>query len=170
MVAIEPHFCHQCGAELRTRHVHGRDRKWCPACERPFFRNAVPAAGVIVRDGARVVLIERAIPAVGVWALPGGHPEYDEEPADAASRELAEETGLEIAPEDLSMLTAVHSTHRGKHYNMITYTAEYADADGELVAGDEATDVAFWDVEAALSSPNETREIDRRRLRIAFEE
>lgn len=55
---------------------------------------------MLVRDGDRVVLVERALEAAETWALPGGHPEYDEDPSEAAARELGEETGLRADPGD----------------------------------------------------------------------
>ncbi|MFC7046007.1 NUDIX domain-containing protein [Halobacteriaceae archaeon GCM10025711] len=169
MVAIEPNYCHQCGTGLETRAFDGRDRAWCPDCETMRFRNAVPSAGVIVHDDDRVLLIERATPPVGTWALPGGHPEYDEEPAAAAVRELEEETGLRADQSDLSLLTVIHGVHGPRHYNMITYTLDYADTAGELEPNWEASDVAFWPAERALDSPDETREIDRRRIEMVFD-
>ena len=55
-----------------------------------------PKLGVsasIWRDG-KVLLVQRAKPPVGIWAFPGGHVEPGETLAEAAARELAEETGM----------------------------------------------------------------------------
>jgi len=170
VVAVDPDYCPRCGAALVRREVHHRERAVCPDCERAVFRNAVPSAGVIVRDDDAVLLIERATPPVGVWALPGGHPEYDEAPDIAAARELEEETGLRCAPGDLDLLTVVHDDHDGTPYLMVTYTVDCAATTGTLRPGEEATDVRFWAVERVLDSPGETREIDRRRIPLAFED
>jgi 8-oxo-dGTP pyrophosphatase MutT (NUDIX family) len=43
-------------------------------------------------DGWRLGLVEH--PRMGVWACPGGHVEEEEAPAEAALREIGEETGL----------------------------------------------------------------------------
>ncbi|MFO1122704.1 MAG: NUDIX domain-containing protein [Hyphomicrobiales bacterium] len=51
------------------------------------------ASACVWRDG-RVLLIERAKPPLGIWSLPGGHVEPGETAAEAARRELAEETGI----------------------------------------------------------------------------
>jgi len=126
VVAIDPAYCHQCGRELSTRELDGRDRPYCPDCELALFRNAIPSVGAIVRDGDRTLLIRRAVPPdEGLWALPGGHPEYDEEPVAALVRELREETGLLVDPDDLRPFTVIHSVLTDgegpdRHYNMIT--------------------------------------------------
>lgn len=63
-------------------------------------RDAVPVvrhatASAIVFDGTgRVLLVEHR--KAGLWLYPGGHVEPDEAPAEAAVREVAEETGLAV--------------------------------------------------------------------------
>lgn len=51
-------------------------------------------ASACVWRGARVLLIERAKPPFGLWSLPGGHVEPGETTAEAAARELREETSI----------------------------------------------------------------------------
>lgn len=176
MVAVEPRYCHQCGRELTTRGFDGRERAYCPDFERPFFRNAIPSIGVMVRDGDDLLVIRRAVPPdVGCWALPGGHPEYDEEPTDAAVRELREETGYRVDPGNLSLFTVIHSETdkvgpRTLHYFMITFVADGSDLEGELDPDHEVSDVAFRSIEDLLSSRDETRAVDRRRIRMLVEE
>jgi putative (di)nucleoside polyphosphate hydrolase len=58
---------------------------------------------MIVNDEGYVLAIERADIA-GAWQLPQGGLDEDEEPLDAAYREIAEETGIEKA--DLELLKA----------------------------------------------------------------
>src|SRR6476661_6073207 len=54
------------------------------------------AGGVVVRDGKCVVIVptRRAADGSKVLALPKGHPEKGESPADAALREVREEAGV----------------------------------------------------------------------------
>jgi 8-oxo-dGTP pyrophosphatase MutT (NUDIX family) len=57
----------------------------------------VPSVTVICRNSdGRVLLVKDA--ETGVWLAPGGSVEPDESPADAAVREMWEETGLTVAP------------------------------------------------------------------------
>jgi 8-oxo-dGTP pyrophosphatase MutT (NUDIX family) len=55
------------------------------------------AGGVVVRDGKCVVIVptRRAADGSKVLALPKGHPDGEESAADAALREVREETGVE---------------------------------------------------------------------------
>jgi 8-oxo-dGTP pyrophosphatase MutT (NUDIX family) len=61
------------------------------------------AAGVVLDDAGRVLLGRRS--DSGIWALPGGIIDPGEEPADAAVREIFEETGVIAVPETLVAVT-----------------------------------------------------------------
>jgi len=64
------------------------------------------AASAVIFRGDSVLLVERGKPPVsGVWSLPGGHIEPGERAADAARREVTEETGITA---DLLGLVDVH--------------------------------------------------------------
>jgi 8-oxo-dGTP pyrophosphatase MutT (NUDIX family) len=54
------------------------------------------AGGLVVRNGNCIVIVptRRAADGTKVLALPKGHPDGDEAPADAALREVREETGV----------------------------------------------------------------------------
>ena len=57
------------------------------------------AGGVVVRDGRCIVIVptRRAADGSKVLALPKGHPDGSESAADAALREVREETGVEAS-------------------------------------------------------------------------
>jgi len=61
------------------------------------------AAGVVLDNNGQVLLGRRA--DTRTWALPGGIIEPGEEPADAAVREIFEETGVIAVPEALVAVT-----------------------------------------------------------------
>lgn len=163
MVALEPEYCHQCGTELEPVEIDGRERGRCPDCDLVLFRNAVPSTGVLVRDDDRVLLIERAPAETETWAIPGGHPEYDEDPVVGAARELAEETGLVVDSEELELHAVTQSVHerpdRDVPYYLIRYEVDRALTSGELRAATDAADARFWRLAAALDD-DRVREVD----------
>lgn len=59
---------------------------------------------------------------LGTWALPGGHLEFGESLEECASRELFEETGIDIPPHRMRHLTTGNSVfgEGGKTYHYIT--------------------------------------------------
>jgi 8-oxo-dGTP diphosphatase len=106
---------------------------------------------VVVLTGARtpeVLLIQRGGPPfVGRWALPGGFVEEGEQVAEAAARELAEETGLKVAK---MRLLGVYDTPgrdpRGWTVSVV-YLAHIAGP--EAVAGaDDASDARWFALDA----------------------
>jgi 8-oxo-dGTP diphosphatase len=68
----------------------------------------VDVAALTATQPPRILLIQRGNPPFsGRWALPGGFVEQDETVAEAAPRELAEETGLRL---DALALLGVYDT------------------------------------------------------------
>ncbi len=110
-------------------------------------------ADVVVLAGAaedaRVLLIQRGNPPfAGSWALPGGFVEEGEQVAEAAPRELAEETGLRLDSGSLEML-GVYDTP-GRDPRGWTVSVVYiARVPGEsaVTGADDASDARWFAVE-----------------------
>lgn len=59
---------------------------------------------------------------IGSWSIPGGHLEFGESFEQCASRELEEETGLQVSPKKMRYLTTINSVYEemGKKYHFVT--------------------------------------------------
>jgi 8-oxo-dGTP diphosphatase len=122
-----------------------------------------PAVGVVCLKDDAVLLIRRGTPPrQGEWSLPGGRLEPGERLADAALRELREETGVEA--ELIGLIDVVDGLfpEAGRHYVLIDYAALWTG--GEPVAGDDAAEAVFVPFDEALRRVDwsETRRIIRK--------
>lgn len=107
------------------------------------------AAVFMIENGkAKLLLIERKHdPFRGFWALPGGFIELDEELHEAASRELAEETGLKgLHLEQIHTFGKCGRDPRGRQITVV-YMAVLEDNTQKIKAGDDADKAQWFDID-----------------------
>lgn len=151
---------------LTRVHVEGRERSQCPTCAFVLFENpSCAAAGLVIDTQRRVLLVRRAIPPYqGSWALPAGYQELDEHLRDTASREVFEESGIQVEVLDLFDLLFITEDPR-KPANLAVYLCR--PIGGELQAGHDALEAAWFDLDglpADLGFENGPRILDRLRV------
>ncbi len=117
--------------------------------QRPYL--AVSAA--IIRDGKVLVVRRARNPALGIYTLPGGGVETGETLMQAVTREVREETSMDIEPVALAgHREAIARDAQGRverHFVILCFAARWLS--GEPVLNEELDD-ARWLAPAALSS------------------
>lgn len=106
-------------------------------------RTPLIAVDVIVEigDPARIVLVRRRFPPEG-WAIPGGFVDVGETLADAARRELREETSLDVELTELFGCYSRPDRDPRGHTISVIYLAR---ATGAPRGGDDADETALFD-------------------------
>ena len=137
------HFCINCGTALVTRVIEGREVEACPRDNFVLWRDPKVSTAVVVESDGGIVLGRRAIePGYGLWCLPGGFVNDDEDPVDAAARECLEEIGVPVHVTDL--LGVFHIPKSGApSMVVIAYRAGLVDG-GRPVAGAEMLEVGVF--------------------------
>ncbi len=142
-------FCPLCGSTkfvLKVPRQDDKERLACGQCDYVHYVGPLLAAGVILHDGHRVLLVKRALdPGKGKWTFPGGFVDLDEPPEHAALREAQEETGL--AP-TLERLLGIYNSigPKGKRVVIAVYVAR---AEGSArIGNDEVLDLRWYEPDA----------------------
>lgn len=129
---------------------------------------AVLNADVVVIDidptgtvAPRVLLIQRRWgPYQGHWALPGGRVEPGEDLFDAATRELAEETGLRLDADELTHVAAYGDPGRDPRGRAVSFAYVATVTDSPKATGQsDATDARWWPLDDVVTD----------RVRLAFD-
>jgi ADP-ribose pyrophosphatase YjhB (NUDIX family) len=114
----------------------------------------IACVGAIVRDErGRLLMIKRGTsPGKGQWSIPGGRIEVGESPAEAAAREVEEETGLQVSVSSLAGVVELVGPD-GVVYDVEDYHARVRpDTDpAQIRAGDDAADVGWFYMEQLLA-------------------
>jgi 8-oxo-dGTP diphosphatase len=138
------HYCLNCGSPLTTRVIEGRELEACPNDDFVLWRDPKVAAAVVVEHGeGGIVLGRRAIePGYGLWCLPGGFVNHDEDPKDAAVRECLEEIGAHVELTGLLGLYHVAKTTAPSIIG-IAYRGRLIDGE-EIQAGTEMIELGVF--------------------------
>ena len=131
----EKRFCPYCGAALSMKEKEGRIRLFCEKENRFVYENPIPATTSLIIDesGAILLVLRNREPGKGCWSLPGGFVETGESPAEAAARELEEETGVKVY--EPTLIDIIYQESIGYHF---------ARHEGKLCAGDDAGEARFF--------------------------
>lgn len=117
-------YCPQCGQPTRRREDGGRERDACPACGWVQYAEIGVGVGALILRDERALLVERGIPPVGRWTLPGGWIEQEDTLATAIVREVQEETGLRCNPVGVICLRSIPRPARNDLYVCLLCTVD----------------------------------------------
>jgi ADP-ribose pyrophosphatase YjhB (NUDIX family) len=149
-------FCSFCGTQFETHTVYP---KTCVNCGCFTYQNPLPVSVVLLPVDNELLVIRRNIPPVGRLALPGGFIEVGETWQKAGQRELFEETGIEIASDEIKLFEVksapdgtvlIFGLANKKSKNHITFTDN-----------DETQEVSFISEAVELGFPLHTEVVKK---------
>ena len=124
----------------------GENRPTCPACGWVHYEDPKVAAGVLVLEDGKVLLVRRTMePYIRQWSFPAGFVNAFEDPQFAARRECLEETGLDVRLEGLFDVLYGREHPRGSDI-LLVYRATVTG--GELNASDDADEAGWFPLDA----------------------
>ena len=139
----KPKFCSQCGAAVETRMIDGKPRDVCSACDAHVYQNPPPLAACVVLNERREVLLVKSKhdSEEATWSLPMGFAETGETIAEAAPRQLEEQTGLEAR---LIRLLRADSSKSPDHGDLLIVTFELEKVGGKETPGAKIETLAYF--------------------------
>lgn len=137
-------FCSYCGGMLVKRCPEGDhcDRFVCDQCGDINYENPKILVACFATYNNKLLWMKRKIaPMAGYWFIPTGFMELGESPEEATARELKEETGVIIKPDNLQFFLMGSLPHISEVY--LSYYGEIEDIN-LLRVTDEASEVALF--------------------------
>lgn len=133
-------YCSTCGTKLILKEEPESRSSYCPACEKPIYKDPKVATCTLVTNADNAILLaKRALePGLGKWALPGGYVNLGEVVETAARREILEETGILC---EITKLLGVFSAENTSPI-LIVYRAHTTG--GTLTPSAETPEVGFF--------------------------
>jgi 8-oxo-dGTP diphosphatase len=89
----------------------------------------------ISTQGQILLGLRKSAHGEGTWSPAGGHVEFGEDPLEAATRELHEETGIVVTDANFMGYTSDFFIESGKHYVTISFGAR-VDANQKIKSGE----------------------------------
>ena len=135
-------YCPKCGGNLSYRNCGERQRLTCANCSYILYENPVVGVAAVVLDqDGRILLGRRNGSYRGLWCIPCGYVEYDEDVYEAIIREFKEETNLEIR---ISGIYSVQSNFHNPETHTVGIWFEAQVIGGELTAQEDLDQVDFF--------------------------
>ena len=107
----------------------------------PYKKPSLTVDGVLIENKAILLIKRKREPFQGMYALPGGFVEYGETVEDAIVREMREETGLNVEPQEI---VGVYSDpHRDPRGHTVTIVFSLIKIGGKIKGGDDASLARF---------------------------
>jgi ADP-ribose pyrophosphatase YjhB (NUDIX family) len=138
-------FCIYCGEKLKEKFIDDKRRFFCGSCNEIVYENPIPATASVIINNNKILLVKRKLdPKKGQWCLPGGFIELNETPENACLRELKEETGLNGK---IDYLIDAQYSSSSLYNSVIVIGYLVKDIKGNIIAGDDAEEAAYFDIE-----------------------